>query len=75
MAALGGLFDTAYLINTRYEISTRYAIADFTTVVIDDARAQIAESAFDPVVREEETRLGVNVYLVGHALKLQNDVG
>jgi CheY-like chemotaxis protein len=75
LAALGGLFQTAYRIDDRYEVSARYAIADFTTAAIDDARAQAAESAFDPVARDEEIRLGVNVYLTGHSLKLQNDVG
>jgi len=75
LAALGGLFQTAYRIDGRYEITAMYAIADFTTAAIDDARARAAESAFDPVVRDEEIRLGVNLYLAGHSLKLQNDVG
>ena len=75
LAALGGLFQTAYRIDDRYEVSARYSIADFTTAAIDDARAQIEESDFDPVVREEETRFGVNLYIIGHSLKLQNDVG
>ena len=75
LATLGGLFQMAYRIDGRYEVSARYAIADFTTAVIDDARAQAAESAFDPVVRDEEIRLGVNLYFAGHSLKLQNDVG
>ncbi len=75
LAISGALIQTAYRINGHYELSIRYAVADFADAVIDDARAATVEPSFDRVVREEEVCFGFNLYLIGHNLKLQNDVG
>lgn len=55
----GGLAQAAYRLNCTYEISGRYAVVDMRN---------------DPF-RTEEARAGVNVYLIGHQLKWQTDLG
>jgi len=86
----GGLFQTAYRINKTYEISLRYAFINFDDKLTDDAHDRalqlINASGNDPdvleqyknaglVSKEHEATLGSNLYLLGHRLKWQNDIG
>ncbi len=89
-AMTGGLFQTAYRINSRFEISARYAIVDFKDRLVDDARERasqlINDSGNDPdivaqyknagqISQEQELTTGFNIYISGHSLKWQNDIG
>ena len=89
-AMTGGLFQTAYRINSRFEISARYAIVGFKDRLTDDARERamqlIADSGNDPdvieqyenagqILQEQELTTGFNIYISGHSLKWQNDIG
>jgi hypothetical protein len=90
LAMAGGLFQTAYRLNEMYEVSIRYAVVDFRGSLTNDAytRAQqlIADSGNDPdtieqyknagqILHEQEITLGFNIYILGHTLKWQNDMG
>jgi hypothetical protein len=87
-AMTGLLVQTAWFIGP-YEISLRYARVDIDDDVADAAFARAQEilaglergSLFDQyrnagmVLAEQEGTLGCNVYLDGHGLKWQTDVG
>ncbi len=86
----GGLFQTSFRVNKTYEISIRYSIIDFKSALTDDVYERawllIAESEGDSDIiaqydnagqirREQEMTLGFNIYMLGHTLKWQNDIG
>ncbi len=90
LSMTGGLFQTSYRIDKTYEIAIRYSVINFKSILANDAfqRAQrlIIDSGNNPdiiekyidagqVLSEQEINLGFNIYIIGNALKWQNDIG
>jgi hypothetical protein len=87
-AITGFLVQAAYCINRRVELSLRYAAIDIDDKITDEAllRAQaiVADADDDDITTqyknagnilgEREGTFGINVYLDGHGLKVQNDI-
>lgn len=89
IAMTGLLAQTSYRATDRYEVSLRYAFVNIDNDIANTAhsRAQTIISETDnediaqqyrnagAVLEEHEGTLGFNVYLDGHSLKIQNDIG
>lgn len=88
-AFAGLLAQSSYRLSNHLELSTRYAHVDIDShladLAYDRAQSIIAagdESAVRPqyvnagmLLAEHEGTIGVNIYLYGHNLKVQNDIG
>ncbi len=88
-AAVGVLIQSAYRVTDEFEFSLRYAVVEIDDAITDfsfsRARSIIAGTDDETimsqykdaglVLTEHEATAGFNVYLQGHSLKLQSDVG
>jgi hypothetical protein len=76
LGMVGWLAQAAYRLCCGYEFSARYAIVDLKDGLINDARGYLPFPGINTqMMREEEFRLGLNVYLHEDNLKIQNDAG
>ncbi|MBU1320388.1 MAG: OprO/OprP family phosphate-selective porin [candidate division Zixibacteria bacterium] len=74
LVLLGGLFQSAYRFVRNWEVSARYSVVDVRSSLIDELLEEKPISADAQVRREHEITLGVNIYVMGHNLKIQNDL-
>jgi hypothetical protein len=70
---LSGLAQTAYRITRCWEVSARYVVIDLRNALLYDVLEKTGKPIRDQILREHETTIGLNIYLIGHDLKWQND--
>ena len=72
LAMTGLLCQTSYRFCQRWEMAARYALVDIDDRILNDSHERTPGLA--QATKEEEASLALNVYLIEHSLKWQNDL-